>query len=256
MKNLKERLAQGEYLIGGAICSNSADVVEWAAGGLDWIWWDAQHAQGDWHDILTGVRTARLRDIPVLIRTWTHDGGTIERLLDTGADGIIAPMVDTAEQAAAIVSHCYYPPLGRRSAGSIHVESIEPSNDAWNRRIVTVMQIESPEGVANAEEIAAVPGVDAIHVGTYDLALRLERVAGSPAPEPLVRDAVQRVEQACRLHGKTSVVIVESEDELVARMRDGYRLLCAGVDLTFIADGWRRMREAAGREQRAAMQNG
>jgi 4-hydroxy-2-oxoheptanedioate aldolase len=241
----KERLAAGQPLIGGGIYSGSSDVVEWAAPGLDWIWWDAQHTQGDWREILLGVRASQTAGIPVLIRTWTHDGGTAERLLDTGAEGIIFPMVDTADQAARLASHCYYPPAGRRSIGSAHTEAIEPDPDEWNRRIVTVMQIETPEGLKNAEAIAALPGVDALHLGMRDLALRLGLVANDVGVHTMVGDALERVMAACRAHGKAAAVVISSEDELAARLRDGYRLICAGMDLNWIADGWRRMRETA-----------
>jgi len=244
----KERLAAGQPLIGGGIYSGSSDVVEWAGRGMDWFWWDAQHTQGDWREVLLGVRSAQAYGIPVLIRTWTHDGGTIERLLDTGAEGIIVPMVDTAEEAARMVARCYYPPLGRRSIGSAHSERIEQDPHEWNRRIVTVMQIETPEGLANAEAIAAVPGVDALHLGMRDLAMRMGRAADDRGVHTVVGDAVERMMEACRTHGKAAAVVVSSEEELVARLRDGYRLICAGMDLNWIAEGWRRMREAAQKE--------
>jgi 4-hydroxy-2-oxoheptanedioate aldolase len=245
---LKERLASGQPLIGGGIYSGSSDVIEWAARGLDWIWWDAQHTQGDWREILLGVRAGQAYGIPVLVRTWTHDGGTIERLLDTGAEGIIVPMVDTPEEAATAVARCYYPPFGQRSIGSAHAERLEPDPIEWNRRVVTVMQIETPEGLENADAIAAVPGVDALHLGMRDLALRLGRVADDRGVHALVGDALERVMDACRAHGKAAAVVVSSEEEQAARLRDGYRLICAGMDLNWIAEGWRRMREAARRE--------
>ena len=111
---LKQRLAGGEYLLGAGIYSNSPDLIEYTADGMDWIWWDCQRTHADWETTLHGVRAAFGMRIPVLVRTWTQDGGTIERLLDTGAEGIIVPMVNTPEQAEEIVSSCYYPPLRNR----------------------------------------------------------------------------------------------------------------------------------------------
>jgi 2-keto-3-deoxy-L-rhamnonate aldolase RhmA len=104
---LKERLAAGHPVIGALIYSNSPEVIEYAAVGMDWIWWEGQHTHASWERMIHGVRTAHWMDIPVLVRTWTHDGGTIERLFDTGAEGIIVPMVDTPQQAEEIISHCY-----------------------------------------------------------------------------------------------------------------------------------------------------
>jgi 4-hydroxy-2-oxoheptanedioate aldolase len=245
MTYLKQRLAAGECLIGAGMYSNSPDVVEWAARGMDWIWWDCQHTHGNWQDILLGVRTAQTQGIPVLIRTWTHDGGTIERLLDTGAEGIIVPMVNTVAQAQAIVLHCSYPPIGNRSYGSTHVETIEASLDEWNKRIVMVLQLETPEAVANAEAIASLPGVDALHVGMRDLALRMGKAVDDYSAHTAVGDALEHVAQACRNQGKAAAVIVSSDDELVARMQGGYLLICAGFDTNIIEEGWRHMREVA-----------
>lgn len=101
--------------------------------------------------------------IPTLIRSWTSDGDTIERLLDTGAEGIIVPMVNTPGQAAEIVSRTYYPPRAIRSFGSVRTEKIEEDIRECDRRIVAVMMIETPQAVENAEAIATVEGVDGLH---------------------------------------------------------------------------------------------
>jgi 4-hydroxy-2-oxoheptanedioate aldolase len=181
--------------------------------------------------------------IPALIRTWTHDGGTIERLLDTGAEGITVPMVNTPEQAEAIVSHCYYPPLGNRSYGSVRMEMIEGDLDEWNKRIVTVLQLETPEAVQNAELIAKVPGVDALNVGMRDLALRLGRDVDDYTAHLSVKEELDHVLKVCQENGKVASVIVSSPDELVARIQNGYRLICAGMDLNILQEYWVRMRK-------------
>ena len=136
---LKQRLAAGQRLIGAGIFSGSPDVIEYTAVGMDWIWWEAQHAHPDWQTLVHGVRTAYGMRIPALVRTWTHEGGTIERLLDTGAEGIIVPLVDTPEQAEESVSRCYYPPFGKRSYGAIRMERIK-------RLLVTYRNVEPARG--------------------------------------------------------------------------------------------------------------
>jgi len=194
----KQRIAAGEFLIGAVIYSNSPAVVEHGTAGLDWIWWEAQHTHPDWSMTTHAVRTANMMGIPLLIRTWTHDPGTIERLLDTGAEGIIVPMVNTAEQAREIVSHCYFPPVGNRSYGSIRMEKIETDLDEWNKRIVTIMQIETPEAVENAQAIADVPGVDGLHLGSRDLALRLGKDMDMHRVNKAVEQQLEHVVEACR----------------------------------------------------------
>ena len=241
---LKQRLARGECLLGAGIYSGSPEIVEYACRGLDWIWLDAQHSHADWQTLIHVVRAAHWIGVPVLVRTWTHDGGTIERLLDTGAEGIIAPMVDTPEQARSIVQHCYYPPQGRRSFGAVRPERIEEDVAEWNRRIVTVLQVETPEGVRNAEAIARVPGVDALHVGGRDLALHLGREATEYSMSEVVKEELAEVAAACRRAGKAAAVIAFTPEVMRASIAQGYTLLCAGMDVDRLAEDYRRMRES------------
>jgi 2-keto-3-deoxy-L-rhamnonate aldolase RhmA len=240
---LKERLAAGHRLIGALIYSNSPEVIEYAAVGMDWIWWEGQHTHASWERMIHGVRTAQWMGIPVLVRTWTHDGGTIERLLDIGAEGIIVPMVDTPEQAAEIVSHCYYPPIGNRSFGAVRMERIEKDLNEWNKRIVTVLMIETPRALQNAEAIVNVPGVDGLYVGMRDLALRLGRDVDDYTAHASLTDELDHVVKACQRAGKAAAVLVSSPDELVSRIQDGYQLICGGADLNILETGWRQMRE-------------
>jgi 4-hydroxy-2-oxoheptanedioate aldolase len=241
---LKERLARGECLLGGGIYSGSPEIVEYACPGLDWIWLDAQHSHADWQTLIHVVRAAHWIGVPVLVRTWTHDGGTLERLLDTGAEGLIVPMVDTPEQARAIVERCYYPPQGKRSFGAVRPERIEEDLNEWNRRVVTVLQIETPEGVRNAEAIARVQGVDALHVGGRDLALRLGRPATEFSMAEVMKPELAAVAASCRRAGKAAAVIAITPDILRDCLAQGYTLICAGMDVDRLAEDYRRMREA------------
>ena len=240
---LKQRLAAGQHLIGAGIFSGSVDVMEYTAVGMDWIWWEAQHAHSDWQTLVHGVRTANAMRIPALVRTWTHDGGTIERLLDTGAEGIIVPLVDTPEQAEEIVSRCYFPPFGKRSYGAIRMERIEEDLNEWNKRITTVMMIESPEALQNAEAIAGVPGVDALFVGHRDLSLRLGRESDEYTAHANIQHELEHVVDACRNAGKAAAAVALTPEMLAERIQEGYRLLLAGFDLDHLEADYRRMRE-------------
>ena len=244
---LKERLTSGDCLIGAGIWSNSPDILEYTAKGMDWIWWECQHTHVDWQTTIHGVRTAFGMRIPIILRTWTHDGGTIEKLLDTGAEGIIVPMVDTAEQAQEIVSHCYFPPVGNRSYGSIRMVRTEEDPQEWNKRIVTVMMIETSKAIANAEAIAKVPGVDALLVGSADLAMRLGRDPTVHNSHANCKDELEHVVRACCNTGKAAAVIASSVDALVARVREGFRLICAGMDVDHVDAGYKQMQQAFAR---------
>jgi 2-keto-3-deoxy-L-rhamnonate aldolase RhmA len=248
---LKQRLAGGEHLLGAGIYSGSPDMIEYAAPGMDWLWWESQHTHASWETLLHGVRTAQLIGVPVLVRTWTHDGGTIERLLDTGAEGIIVPMVNTADQARAIVSHCYYPPAGNRSFGSLRTERIEENLGEWNRRIVVVAQIETPQAVANAEAIAQVPGVDALFVGIRDLALRKGRHSDHGGAHAVVAEDLAHIVQVCRQAGKAAAATALTPDTLRRCLANGCRLICAGMDVDHVQADYGRMREAFAQLRRA-----
>jgi 2-keto-3-deoxy-L-rhamnonate aldolase RhmA len=244
---LKERLAAGHCLLGAGIYSNSPGLMEYTAVGMDWIWWEAQHTHPDWRTLVEGVRTANVMGIPALVRTWTQDGGTIEKLLDTGAEGLVVPLVDSPEQAEEIVSRCYYPPIGCRSFGSMRMERIEKSLDEWNKRIITVMMIETPEAVKNAEAIAAVPGVDSLFVGHRDLALRLGDVADEYTAHSRVKDELEHVVKACRNAGKAASAVALTPEALGERIQQGYRFILAGFDCDHLEADYRRMREAFGK---------
>lgn len=241
----KQRLAAGQCLIGAGIYSNSPDILEYAAAGMDWIWWEGQHSHADWQTTVHGLRAASVVGVPVLVRTWTHDVGTIERLLDTGAEGIIVPMVNTPEMAAEIVSHCYYPPRGNRSFGSLRTERIEPDINEWNQRMVTIMQIETPTALENAEAIAKVTGVDGLLVGGRDLALRRGKVSTELTVDDDVQEEMRNILRVCHKNHKVAAAIALTPEALVARIKDGYGLICAGMDVDHLAAAYRRMRQVA-----------
>jgi len=249
--NLKERIAAGQCLIGVCFYSHSPEVVEFTSGGMDWLWWEAQHDPCDWQSIVHGVRAAYALQIPMLIRTWTHNGDTIERLLDIGAEGIIVPTVDTPQQAQEIVARCYYPPVGRRSFGAVRPQCVEPDTDEWNRRTVTIMMVETPESLRNAEAIASVPGVDGLLMGARDLTLRLGRTWDPKTGFAVVAGEMDQLVKACQRAGKAAGNIAMTPEDITARIKEGYRFICAGTDVDHLKLSFlntRRAFDAAARQ--------
>jgi 4-hydroxy-2-oxoheptanedioate aldolase len=106
------------------------------------------------------------------------------------------------------------------------------------------MQIESPEGVANAEEIARVPGVDALHVGGRDLALRLGRPATEYSMASVVSKELAEVAGACSRAGKAAAVIAFTPEIMRDSIAQGYRLICAGMDVDRLSEDYSKMRDA------------
>lgn len=239
---IKQRLENDQTLLGAVMFSGSPDAIEFSTRSLDWLWLEGQHTHADWQTLIHGVRAANGIGVAPFVRTWTHDGGTIERLLDTGAEGIIVPMIDTPQQAEQIAARCYYPPAGKRSFGSIRTRSPDGNVAEWNNRLVTVMQIETPQAVENAQAIANIPGVDVLHLGLADLALRTGKTRDSQTVHVELKNEIDHVVEACRKAGKTAAVIVETEQDLVQCIRTGYRLIAVGPELNLLATLYQQMR--------------
>jgi 4-hydroxy-2-oxoheptanedioate aldolase len=159
-----------------------------------------------------------------------------------GAAGVIVPCVDTVAQARSIVAAAKLPPLGNRSFGGRRVIDRQGREyaDAANDDVLCVVQVESPEALANAAAIAAVPGVDALFLGPDDLLLRRGYGVNEPRNEAVLGDDLRRVVDACRQHGKYAVMvgIDPAMCELCARI--GFHLIVAGGDVPFLAAGSRK----------------
>ena len=198
------------------------------AAGADYAFVDMEHSGFGIDTIKRVLRYMEAADLPCIVRPLTKDAHNIDQVLDAGADGVLAPMVETADEARAIVEASRYYPQGKRGAalGIAHDRyRSEPMAEAFaaaNDRIAVLMLIESAKGVENIEEIAAVPGVDGIWIGAFDLSWSLG-VPGEFDTNPKFEAAVSRVLAACKANGLNAGRLVGSPEE-------GARLHKAGVD--------------------------
>lgn len=166
-----------------------------AGAGFDWIVLDAQHGDIDRAALVEIGRALSDVGAEFGVRVAENDFGQIGAALDAGATTIIVPQVDTAEEAAAVVDACYYPPTGSRSHGQLAVLWGGPTRtpQAANEAVTCAVMIESARALSNVEEIAAVPGLSMLFVGPFDLSLSLgidvSEVAAQGGPLAQVRDA-------------------------------------------------------------------
>jgi 4-hydroxy-2-oxoheptanedioate aldolase len=176
-----ERLTRGVPVVAlGVRSSRTADIARVArSSGHHAIWVDLEHSTMP-IDIAALICAAALDlGLAPLVRIPEREYGVIGRLLDGGVLGVIAPRVETVEEAQDIIAACRFPPLGHRSAIATlpHVNfermPAEQFNQALNQATVVKILLESPRGIANAEAIAALPGVDIVGIGTNDLAAEL-----------------------------------------------------------------------------------
>lgn len=233
--DLRRRVAKGEAVGVFWFATGSPALVEVAVETpCDAVVLDAQHGLWDRRSLEQAVGCVG-RDRPVLIRTADAAPAGIGAALDTGAEGVLVPMVESAAQAAAIVSAARFPPQGSRSAGGVRPLGRglgEHMAQAAERTLVGVM-IETPEGARNAAAIAATPGVDLVFIGSGDLSLAL---AGNPATTP--EDSFEAIRAACAEAGTPCGIYTGDAAAAVAARDKGFTFVVAANDLGVITAGF------------------
>jgi len=246
----KRRLAAGELALGmGARQARTVDIAMIAKTcDFDWLFIDMEHSSMD-VDLASQLAIACLgAGITPLVRVPGHEHYHASRLLDNGAQGIVAPHVDTVEEAKRIASACRYPPIGHRSlAGAMPQLGFRalPAGEATriiNGETLVIVMLETPKAIANADAIAQVDGVDGLLIGTNDLCAELG-IPGKFA-DPKVEDAYRTVVAVCKKHGKIPGMGGVYETKLMEKyIGYGMRMILSGSDLSFMMAGARARTE-------------
>jgi 2-keto-3-deoxy-L-rhamnonate aldolase RhmA len=234
-------LREGKLAIGlGLRLARTVDIAQIAkTNGFDWLFIDCEH--NSMHvDTAAQISAAALAiGVTPLVRVPGYEHHHASRALDNGALGVVFPHVDTAEQARRLADYCRYPPAGRRSMGGalqqLGFASMPVGEVARiaNEQTMVVVMLESPQAIENCEAIAAVPGVDALLIGTNDLCFEM----GIPGQFDHTRvvDAYTRLVAACRKHGKFPGMGGVYAPELLERyIGMGVRLILAGSDFALL----------------------
>jgi 4-hydroxy-2-oxoheptanedioate aldolase len=239
---VKEKLARDEVVASMTIrLVRGVEIARMAAtAGFDMIYVDLEHSTLTLEATGQICQAAISAGVTPMVRVPANTPDYIQRVLDAGALGIIAPGVRSTDEARAVVAATKYAPLGERGAGGAlpHLEfrsfpSAE-ANAAVNDATMVIVQFESAEAIEKAEEIAAVEGVDMVLIGVNDLLADLG-LAGQ-FEHPKVRDAYARTIAACRKHGKhVGVGGLSTRPKLAAEFIGlGARLLSTGTDIQFL----------------------
>ena len=238
---LKELWSQGHPSLNGW-CSigNSFTAEIMAAQGFDSITIDMQHGALDYAAVLPMFQAMRASGVTLMARVPWLDPGIIMKALDAGAYGIICPMVNNAEDAAKLVSYLRYPPLGQRSFGPTRVSFAAGANYAGeaNDNMLAFAMIETAEGMANLDAIAATPGLDGLYVGPADLTLSLTggRLApGFDRQEPEMIEALQKVVAACAKNNICAALHCGTPEYAARAIGWGFRMTTVGGDSRFLA---------------------
>jgi 4-hydroxy-2-oxoheptanedioate aldolase len=207
--------------------------------GFDWLFVDCEHSSLDL-DTAAQISVASLGvGITPLVRVAGLEHWHASRILDNGAQGVVFPHIEDKSQAQRAVDACRFPPVGHRSMGGGLPQTgfaslpVGEAARAVNEETLVVVMIESPRGVTHCDEIAAVPGIDALLVGTNDLCFEM----GMPGQfnDPRVAEAYRKVIAACRKHGKFAGMGGMYTGELIERhVAMGVQLVLSGSDFSLL----------------------
>jgi len=203
MNHVKEVLRRGGVAVGASAWPWSP-VDFLADAGFDFLLFDTQHSPVEIKELREALEAMRGRRASPVVRVGQNIQDQVCYALDIGAKGIIVPMVNTREEASAMVDWCKYPPEGRRSSAGVRGEWGSFSDyreymDAVNRELLVVPMVETREALDNLEEILSVPGIDVLLVGPSDLSINLGMPLDYGNPE--YQKALDRIAEASMDHG-------------------------------------------------------
>jgi 4-hydroxy-2-oxoheptanedioate aldolase len=204
--------------------------------GFDWLTLDMEHQPIDWSQAAAIFGAIADAGCVPLARVPEGNHFLIKRALDAGAFGIVAPMVNTVEQARAIIAATKYPPQGNRSlGGGLHGLNFAATAGEYFKRandeILVVLQTESPEGVRNAEAIYSLPGVDAIFVGPVDLRANMRSPDGTETSDAEFEATLAKIIAAGKKTGTPTGMHVMNAEAALARAAQGMQFMAVASEL-------------------------
>ena len=241
---IRQRLARNELALGFGVhhLRSSGTGMIAAAAGFDWLFIDMEHGAMSVQEATQIAIAALSQGVTPIVRCCKDAIFEGTRALDNGAMGVVVPHVDTAEEARAVASAYRFPPIGTRSWGgppfayAMKPPAVAQAQVELNEAILVTVMIETPEAVEAADAIAAVPGIDALMIGTSDLTASMG-IAGQIG-HAKVKAAYEAVGAACKRHGKTmGMGGVYDEVHATTYIGLGARLLLSGNDQTFLMAG-------------------
>lgn len=242
INGVKRALHEGKPQVGTWLSLGSVAASRFMARtGFPWLTVDMEHSHTDiqtaamMFGAIADAGCVPLARVPAGRHDW------IKMVLDCGAMGIVAPMVMDAEEARMIVAATKYPPHGNRSlGGGLHALNYATSADEYfahaDNEILVVLQTEHIKAVDIADEIYAVPGIDAIFVGPNDLAASLRGPDGSPPSKGLMEKTLTRIREAAARQKVPCGLHVQSHEIACKRIEEGWQFIAVGSELKFMLE--------------------
>jgi 2-keto-3-deoxy-L-rhamnonate aldolase RhmA len=248
---VRQLLREGKPVIGGTVTTNSVDVAAHMANmGFDFLWVEMEHSPISWETFRNMVLATRgLKAMP-FFRVPANEVWAAKRGLDAGALGVVFPFTSTPELARRAVDSSMYPPLGKRGAGPGLASFRWPSADESyyefaNRNIMIIAIIEDKAGVDHIDEIAAVPGIDVLFIGTNDLSWQL---TGGKKGDPRWQQAIDKIVAAGKKHGKVLGRPAGSPKEVKQYMEEGFLFFQGPSELGLLRGGARELLDPLGKK--------
>lgn len=238
VNDFKQRLSKGERLV-GLWCSlpggYAAEIV--AGAGYDWLLFDTEHSPGDPITVLDQLQAVAAYPVAPVVRPASNDAVLIKRFLDVGAQTLLIPYVENADDARRAVAAMLYPPEGVRGVAGLTRASrfgrVKDYGVNAARDLCLLVQVETRNALDNLERIAEVAGVDGVFIGPSDLAASLGHVGRADHPEVLaaVRDAIARLQRI----GKPSGLLTTDPGFARECLALGASFVAVGVDIGLLA---------------------
>ena len=252
LQKLRQKLADDAPVFGLWVTLESPSVTEIAVGlGLDWVVIDAEHGHLDWKEILEHLRATVRSDTVALVRIAELNSGLIKRALDIGADGVVIPWVETADQLRQAVSYSHYPTEGLRGIGGERATCwgqclVEHTGEA-NQNVLVVPIVETVRAIRQVPMMCQVDGVELIFFGPADLSSS----AGFRGQweGPGVADQILQAKDAIRRAGRHCGVLATSNDNVRERQQQGFRAIGLGMDTGLLVRSVRASLAVIGRDR-------
>jgi 2-dehydro-3-deoxyglucarate aldolase len=239
--SLKTKLQNNQLTIGSWVTLGHQSIVEiMSSAGFDWLTLDLEHSVIELGQAQNLIAHIKNNGSAALVRVSKNEEVIIKRIMDAGADGIIVPMINSAEDAKQAVNFVKYPPVGKRGVGLARAQKYGTGFDDYkkwlNDESVVIAQIEHIDAVNNIETILDVKGIDGIMIGPYDLSGSM----GFPGEYDRedVKAAIEKVEKACKEKKKPlGFHVIQPDHQLVKdKVAKGYTFLAFSLDFYFLGE--------------------
>jgi len=239
--NLSEKLKAKQLTIGSWLTFGYTPTVEiMAKSGFDWLVIDMEHTAIDDFAAQQMIQVISLAGCVPLVRVGKNDELLIKKVMDSGAHGVVVPMINTKKDAEEAVDYVKYPPIGKRGVGLSRAQNYGLGFQEYKEWIETnsivIVQIEHIKAVENIQDILSVEGVDGFIIGPYDLSASLDLPGQFDNPKMIqvIEDVSKFVKQSVKPGGYH---VVHSNSQLLEqKINDGYRFIAYGDDMVFFAE--------------------